>query len=788
MISPSEDHPVFIRSITDPRVQVILAVVILFGILLFNSFFYIYMPYDGMGVYQEDPLGGVYVVDPGGPADIAGVEIGDLILAIAGKSIDPSRSEPRYPPGLKAGDIVDYDFQRGDEEISLFITIGSYRDNLPLLASYLGMQLLSFGLWGIGTMLLLFVRPDDVRARLLSLGFLLAGLTAAVGGASGWNSFWGANTIQQVLLGLLAALLVAAHLTFPTISLARYRRGIIYAVFTLAVALAALVMVDDWLLTPRGYSLFVTYGIDLRQLVLVFFLVAWFVSIALLIYNRFRAQDMDIRRQTGIIIWGMALGIGPFFVFTLLPYLLFGEEFLTGTFTILFLILLPMAYAYVIFQRKLLRLDFIINRTLVWFTLILLILTASTLVFGVFVLLFELPSRITLYGGLVAVLIALPFTSLSKVVQQKVDQVLYGSHYDFAMVTSSMAKQLAQTLDRDKLVELMAHFLPDQMGVAQSDLLLIDGSYLVSQAGDGNPGVSVGDGLCLELLKSHHPLRVEGLWADLPLGSWEKWRSYEWSRVIAPLIFENKLVGLLILGERANGDIYSDQDLRIIATVTEQGALAVANVLLFENQHALAQQLVRSDEEQRKQFASELHDNLLQVLFFIKQGLHQDPGNPELVDYMESSIQNLRQMIKTQRPPLLDQGLSMALEGLVKDVQKVVGSTMSITWQNEITDSLPLSDEQATSIFRITQEALHNAIKHACAQNIAVRVEKNSSQTLRLQVSDDGRGIPQPDPEQRDLPHFGQALMRERAMMIDAALQIQSQPGEGTTVLLEVGL
>jgi len=104
-----------------------------------------------------------------------------------------------------------------------------------------------------------------------------------------------------------------------------------------------LVMIDNLFLTPRGVSINDTLGIYLRQWVLIFFMLSWLVATALLIRNRYLSTDPDIRRQTGIIIWGMVLGIGPFFVFTLLPYLLFGEEYLSGFYTILFLILLPLA-------------------------------------------------------------------------------------------------------------------------------------------------------------------------------------------------------------------------------------------------------------------------------------------------------------------------------------------------------------------------------------------------------------------------------------------------------------
>jgi len=787
-VSVYAEHPRIIIILTNPRGQVVFSILTLAAIILFNMFFYIYCPNDGMVVYQENPLGGVSQVYPGGPAEIAGVEVGDRILAIAGKPVAPLRSEPRYPPGLQPGDVIEYELQRGNERTIVSITVGNYLDNLPLLGSYLGIQILSLFLWGVGLVLVLFVQPDDVRARLLGLGFLLAGLTAAVGGASGWNSFWGANTIQQVLLCLLAPLLVAAHLTFPAVSFGRYRRGVINNVFALAGMLALLVMFNDWLRRPLGYDFYEIYGINLRQWVLVFFMLSWGVSVALLLRNRFLSNDPLVRRQTGIIIWGMVLGIGPFFVFTLLPYLLLGEEYLTGTYTILFLICLPLAYAYVVFQHRLLKVDFIINRIVVWFILVLLVFISSVLIFSALVAAFDLPPLLPLYGGLVTVLIALPVTALSKAVQAQVDRVLYGGHYDYATVTSSLANQLAQALDRHRLVELLAQNMPQQMGIQQASLWISDGSRLVYGAGQEESETrSLDDHLCKELLERRSPLRTAQLWSLLPPATQADWAEFDWGEVYAPLIFKEELRGILILGRRAGGEVYSNQDLRIVATVAEQGALAVTNILLVEQLRGLAQQLVRSTEEERKRLARDLHDTVLQELFFIKQGLYREPADPELVDYLEESIQNLRRAIKAQRPPLLDGGLPLALQGLVEEMQKLAGPSLSITWASELDGTLGLSDEQATSVYRIAQEALSNALKHGNARHIEVGLEQATDRSIRLLVSNDGVGAPlTSEGDRQSQGHFGLALMQERALMIGARLHIQAAPEEGTTVVLEV--
>lgn len=309
MTSLNRDHPRYIQLITHPKGQVILAVAFLCLIILFITFRYIFHPYDGIEVFQEAELGEVYQVYPGGLAEKAGIQIGDLILAIDGKLINPLRSEPLYKPGLKPGDAVDYIIQREDEQLFLQVSLGSYLDNLPLLGSHLGIQFLSIGLWVIGLLLVLFVPHDDVRARLLGIGFLFAGLTSAVGYASGWNSFWGASTLQKVLLSLLAPILVAAHLTFPAVILPMIRNSLINLTTGMAIILATLVVVEDWLIKPQVFLLPGITGLSLRQLVLIFFMAAWILSVLLMVYNRLLSKNTDARRQTGIIIWGMVLGI-----------------------------------------------------------------------------------------------------------------------------------------------------------------------------------------------------------------------------------------------------------------------------------------------------------------------------------------------------------------------------------------------------------------------------------------------------------------------------------------------
>lgn len=783
------DPSPIVEWLIQPAFQLLVAVLSLVAVLAFSAFFYLYRPYDGLGVYSENPLGEIYEVVPGGPGAQAGIQPGDLILAIDNRPLNPNLSAPRYQSGIRQGNVVVYRLQRGGETIEIPLRIGSYWSDLPLLASYLGIQLLSFGLWVIGLLLVLFTPPGDARARLLGLGFLLAGAAAAAGGASGWNSFWSANTIQKTLLCLLAAILITAHLTFPEVTFPKYRPRMIAAAWIAALLLCALVIANDWLLAPQGSSLLTSYGISLRQVVLIVFLLAWLASLALLARSRLAAASPETRRQTGIILWGMLLGISPFFTLTLLPYLILGEEYVTGAFSILFLILLPLAYAYVIFQRQLLRIDLVINRLLVTFVVLLLILTLSILLFGAITLAFDLPSNTPLYGGLVAALIALPFPWLQARVQARVNRVLYGSHYDSLAIAADLSQRLAGAMERQALIDTLTTYLPRQIGVLEAALWLDDGRglRLVEESSQPNPNLDVQPLFHFAFQENLQPARAAELWRRFPDQMEAQAANFAWSRLFVPLVYEAQLNGLLVLGSRVAGEVYSDQDLLMLSAVARQAGLAWANVLLVEQYRRISQELVRSDEAQRKQLAGDLHDSLLQDLFYIKQMLYQRRADADLVAQIGASIDRLRQVIKAQRPAVLDRGLRLAFEDLVDEARRRANGTPHIELTLELADELDLPEETLTHIYRIAQEALANALKYAQAKSVRLSLHAIKPTGLRLVVADDGNGMVQFNRlDTSTSAHFGMALMRERAAMIGAALTIQSQPGSGTKVILEL--
>jgi signal transduction histidine kinase len=152
-----------------------------------------------------------------------------------------------------------------------------------------------------------------------------------------------------------------------------------------------------------------------------------------------------------------------------------------------------------------------------------------------------------------------------------------------------------------------------------------------------------------------------------------------------------------------------------------------------------------------------------------------------MLSTIDTAIQSVRHLSTELRPHMLDDlGLLPALESYLQDFVKWSG--VSGQFISEV-QQLDLDGEAATACFRIVQEALTNVARHAQATQVTVRVAP-AGDCVHLSVSDNGRGLNAEDRAARG--HFGLVGMHERARLLAADLEITSEPGLGTTVLLSL--
>lgn len=228
----------------------------------------------------------------------------------------------------------------------------------------------------------------------------------------------------------------------------------------------------------------------------------------------------------------------------------------------------------------------------------------------------------------------------------------------------------------------------------------------------------------------------------------------------------------------------------IARDVTEQKQLQ-------ENLRFFLQQATRAQEEERKRISRELHDDTIQALIVLsrqldavassKKGLSEDNRLrlEELWQKTNNLIQGVRRLSQDLRPAALDRlGLLSALEWLASDVSEFSGIEIKVS---VLGTGRRLPEEVELVLFRITQEALRNVWRHSQATKADIVVEFDDSQ-VRITVNDNGRGFSVPG-TMGDLARDGKlglAGMQERARLVGAKLTVRSQPGEGSSVTVEL--
>jgi len=275
------------------------------------------------------------------------------------------------------------------------------------------------------------------------------------------------------------------------------------------------------------------------------------------------------------------------------------------------------------------------------------------------------------------------------------------------------------------------------------------------------------------------------------------------SELCVPLKVGGKVIGVLN-AESEELDGFDQADIRVFSSLADQAALAIENARLFEavrrqreELRALAARLAEVEEAERRRLARELHDQVGQNLTalginlnIVRTQMSQELASPmrsrldDSLALVEETTERIRGVMAELRPPVLDDyGLVATLHWYGAQFASRTG--IAVTVQGE--EPLPrLAPPIENALFRITQEALTNVAKHAQATRVTVTVEADE-EAVRLIVADDGIGF---DPTRLVTPDerqgWGLMTMRERAEAVGGHLHVESAPGQGTQVIVEV--
>ncbi|MEU6004307.1 GAF domain-containing sensor histidine kinase [Streptomyces sp. NPDC047197] len=259
-----------------------------------------------------------------------------------------------------------------------------------------------------------------------------------------------------------------------------------------------------------------------------------------------------------------------------------------------------------------------------------------------------------------------------------------------------------------------------------------------------------------------------------------------------PIRYGDETLGALFLANKNcpkpdGGCGFTAEDEELLSILAQHAAIALTNARLYERSREL------TIAEERSRLAHELHDAVSQKLFSLRLTaqaaatlVDRDPSRAkgelqQVATLAAEAADELRAAVVELRPAALDEdGLVATLRTHTQVLDRA--HSAEVTFESCAVRALPAAQEEA--MLRVAQEALHNALRHSGAEHVSVALVRRGAGAV-LRVTDDGSGF-DPRAIRRAGRHLGLVSMRDRAGGVGGQLTVESEPGKGTTIEMEV--
>ena len=296
-------------------------------------------------------------------------------------------------------------------------------------------------------------------------------------------------------------------------------------------------------------------------------------------------------------------------------------------------------------------------------------------------------------------------------------------------------------------------------------------------------------GMLGAMLQDPAPYRTPDIKQDRRFIGWPPAHPMMSTFLGVPIVTNGCVVAAFYLTDKLDAPGFTMEDQHLISMLAAHAAIAIENVRLFERSREL------SVIEERNRLARDLHDSVTQTIFSVVLTseaaatlLERDPAGAKaqlakLQELARDALQEMRSLVFELRPAeLAADGLVATLRKHIDVVRRVRHARIELRVKGE--RRLPAASE--SELFRIAQEALNNALKHARADSIEISLDLAGGRA-RLAVRDDGVGFDPKSPAVRS-KRLGLTSMRERTEGLGGSFSVESRPGGGTTIRAEVPL
>ncbi|MFC1899492.1 histidine kinase [Chloroflexota bacterium] len=417
-----------------------------------------------------------------------------------------------------------------------------------------------------------------------------------------------------------------------------------------------------------------------------------------------------------------------------------------------------------------------------------------------------------------ALLIAILSNPLMNILQRGIDRVFFRETFDYRQLLLHFSNRINNVLDLNELSESIMDPIARVFHTRQVSLLFPrneSGDFTTQFVRETSPRETVpelklnnGSPIVNWLASEGKALSQESI-EILPQfkSLWETEKTlFNDSKIklLCPIRSKGELIGILAVGEKQSGTIFTSEEIDLLMTIANEAAIAIENARMLDslrNEQLRADQLlgqvVQVQEEERERISADLHDGVAQWLAAasyqiqtINTLLSRNGGDKAAIELttmentIDRSLKELRRVVIGLRPPALDElGLRHSLRHILEDLKK--DEIECIFKETGMSVRLPSSIEIA--VFRIVQETLNNIRKHANASQVYLHLHLQSNQLL-VEIRDNGKGFDlyQTLDSAISVGHMGLLGMKKRAETLGGAFKIKTEVGMGTIITLEL--
>jgi sigma-B regulation protein RsbU (phosphoserine phosphatase) len=535
-------------------------------------------------------------VIPDGVADRAGIKNGDILLKIGGKEFLNANVAQRTLDSLDSGQFITYSIERDGKQFDTQIQI----------VKMFNVFFLSFFLLGLGFLIVGYVvvmtKPGGETQQIFG-GFsiwtmLFFGLFISRPAIAFMQ--WQAVILTiSIFISLLIAppVFIRFFLYFPVRQKLFDKRWFTVTLYLLSLFNAASIFLRARLALPDFVNIINT----------LLLLGSFSIGIGIFIYAYFRCVEISRRKQLKPILIGFAIGLTAFvYIFIVM---LFNRFFFLQTVNLLPIVLvicMPLAFGYSIFKYRLMDIDLIIKRSLIYgFITAVLAVIYFVIVFGIGNLLsVYLKQEDSRMMNIVAFIsIALVFDPIKRRTQTWIDKSFYQERYNYQRALLEFSQELPRQMNLEEIVNSMINRISGTMHVEKIAIVLcdkIEGCYSSAKniPDEYSEFVKEENGLVAHLQKTKTALSL-GLLEEEPdafsLLQSDKEKIIKSGVVLSvPMFIQDRMLGMINVGQKMSGKIYSQEDIDLLSTVASQAAIAIENARLHKSEiekHKIEEQL-----------------------------------------------------------------------------------------------------------------------------------------------------------------------------------------------------